>query len=119
MKKIIILFLLFVSSATYAHQVNVSYVSTFEVSETPKSEQKAEFSPVPEKSFLGKMAPFWITFVIAAIGVYSIYGIGAGIVAVGVTYFVTKGNKKAFRRSIWGCLAGMAVGAVLRFVIFI
>ncbi len=116
MEKLIILFLLFISSATYAHQVSTTYVSASVSQNT--TIQNAELSPIPENNLLSKMAPFWITFAIAAIGVYSIYGFGAGIVAVGVTYFVTKGNKKAFFRAIWGCLAGMAVGAVLRFVIF-
>ncbi len=61
-----------------------------------------------------KWGVFWINFVIAAIGVYSIYGFAAGIVAVAITYFVTNGNKKAFKMAIWGCLAGCVIGGLLR-----
>lgn len=57
---------------------------------------------------------FWINFVIAAIGTYSIYGIGAGIVAVGVTYFVVNGNKIAMKKAIWGCVLGMFLGGLIR-----
>ena len=56
---------------------------------------------------------FWITLAIAAIGVYSIYGFAAGIVAVAITYFVTNGNKKAFKLAILGCIVGMALGALI------
>lgn len=59
-----------------------------------------------------KWGAFWIAFIIAAIGVYSIYGFAAGIVVVGITYFATNGNKKAFKKAIWGCLAGCVLGAL-------
>ncbi|MBN2662897.1 MAG: hypothetical protein JXR68_04545 [Bacteroidales bacterium] len=59
-----------------------------------------------------KWGAFWIAFIIAAIGVYSIYGFAAGIVVVGITYFATNGNKKAFKKAIWGCLSGLVLGAL-------
>lgn len=57
---------------------------------------------------------FWINFVIAAIGTYSIYGIGAGIVSVGITYFIVNGDKIAMKKAIWGCVLGMLTGGLIR-----
>ncbi len=61
----------------------------------------------------GKWTAFWITFIISAIGVYSLYGFAAGIIAVAVTYFVTNGNKRAFKMAILGCIAGCIVGGLI------
>jgi len=71
------------------------------------------FAPLLEIAQGDKWWAFWITFVIAAIGVYSIYGFSAGIIAVAITYFATNGNKKVFRKAIWGCVAGCVVGALI------
>jgi len=62
---------------------------------------------------------FWINFTIAAIGTYSIYGIGAGIVAVGITYFVVNGDKKAMKKAILGCVLGMLAGGLVRLLTLI
>ncbi len=117
MKTFIFVALLFIATVAYSHQVNNAYVvSSLSISNSVQKNQNNS-KPIIAKKHSGKMTPFWIAFVVGAIGVYSIYGFAAGIIAVAVTYFATNGNKKAFVMSIWGCLAGMALGALIRFVI--
>ena len=73
-------------------------------------------SPIVPFSFLqteSEWIAFWLTLIVAAIGVYSIYGFAAGIIAVAITYFVTNGNKKAFKLSILGCIIGAVLGILI------
>lgn len=61
-------------------------------------------------------AVFLINFFIAAIGAYLIYAIVAGIVAVGLTYLFTNGNRKALWLSLIACFLGIAIGLTIRLV---
>lgn len=63
---------------------------------------------------------FWINLIIAAIGVYSIFGFAAGIISAGISYFIVNGDKKGFRMAVWGAIIGAIIGLSIRlFILFI
>jgi len=64
----------------------------------------------------GKLSSFWFTFVFAAVGTYTIYGAGAGVVAFGIVYLTSKGDKIESRKSIFGLITGTLVGAGIRLI---
>lgn len=57
---------------------------------------------------------FLVNFAIGAIGAYKIYGIVAGLVSAGITYFIYNGEKKAFVMGLIGGILGIAVGLAIR-----
>lgn len=64
----------------------------------------------------GRIPTFAFVGVISAVGTYTLYGAGAGIVTAGLVYICTNGNRHHTRMAIWGCLAGMAVGGVAKWI---
>ncbi|MBN2890760.1 MAG: hypothetical protein JXL97_02745 [Bacteroidales bacterium] len=115
MKTFILLLTLLISTTIIQASTAESkqYLSTQET-KTILNEKTSNIVPFSLFKNNSEQAAFWITLIIAAIGMFSIYGFAAGIIAVAVTYFATNGNKKAFKMSIWGCIIGMVLGALIR-----
>lgn len=61
---------------------------------------------------------FWFVFVVSAIGTYTLWGIPAGLIAVTIVYFSAKGNKKEFRRALFGWILGTILGGTLKYFIY-
>lgn len=64
----------------------------------------------------GRIPTFAFVGTISAIGTYTLYGAGAGIVTCGLVYICTNGNRRHTRQAIWGCVAGMAVGGFVKWL---
>ncbi|MBQ2098943.1 MAG: hypothetical protein II480_12245 [Bacteroidales bacterium] len=64
----------------------------------------------------GRIPTFPFVAVISAIGTYTLYGAGAGIVTVGIIYIATNGNRRHLKHAIWGCVTGMVVGGVAKWL---
>lgn len=116
MKKILLLLIFIISvsvifAANDNRKAQIQQKSRIQTNEVVYS--NAVVSPFENYAQGDKWGVFWINLLIAAIGVFSIYGFAAGIVAVAITYFATKGNKKAFKKAIWGCIVGCIIGGLL------
>jgi len=64
----------------------------------------------------GRMPTFLFVCTISAIGTYTLYGAGAGPVTAAIIYIATDGDKKHTRQAIWGCITGMVVGGVVKWL---
>lgn len=64
----------------------------------------------------GRIPTFAFVGTISAIGTYTLYGAGAGIVTCGLIYICTNGNRRHTKHAIWGCVAGMAVGGFVKWL---
>lgn len=64
----------------------------------------------------GRFPTFAFVAAISAIGTYTLYGAGAGIVTAGIIYISTDGNRKHTRQAIWGCITGMVVGGLAKWI---
>lgn len=64
----------------------------------------------------GRIPTFPFVAVISAVGTYTLYGAGAGIVTVGIIYIATNGNRRHFKHAVWGCVTGMVVGGVAKWL---
>jgi len=53
---------------------------------------------------------FLWSFVLSAIGAFTIYGLGLGPLSVLIVYFASKKSKKEVRKSVWGWIVGTVVG---------
>jgi hypothetical protein len=81
----------------------------------PETVQKTfSDNPVPKhkKQFLspGNIPSFWWSFILSAIGAYTIYAIGIGPISVLVVYFASKKNKIEVRKATWGWITGTLLG---------
>jgi len=65
----------------------------------------------------GKIPSFWWSFVISAIGAYTLYGLAVGPISVLVVFFASKRNKTEVNKSLWGWIAGTLVGIGLFIVL--
>ena len=64
----------------------------------------------------GRMPTFLFVFTISAVGTYTLYGAGAGPVTAAIIYIATDGNRKHTRQAIWGCISGMVVGGMVKWL---
>ncbi len=64
-----------------------------------------------------KIPAFWFPFITGMVGTYFIYTAGAGPIAFGIVYLVKKGEKKATRRALIGCITGMIIGGTLKYIV--
>jgi len=71
---------------------------------------------VKDIKLISKLPSFWFPFIFGLIGTYFIYTAGLGLVAFGIVFFVKKGDKKEAKKAILGCLLGMLMGGMLKFV---
>ena len=125
MKKIIfILILSYFSLNIFASDFNVENLRT----NTPKATSLTEDNEIlplnqnsPRDSVNtiapGRIPSFWFAFVISTIGTYTLYGIGAGPIAVVIVYLTSSGSKKETWRAFWGCLAGFIVGGSIKLAV--
>ena len=130
MKKIIFIFLLFyLCSNIFAGNTNKTYYTVEDNLNIIKSIETNFELPVFHKStpkffpfnkFSTKKFPtFWIVFIISAIGAFTLYGLAAGLIAVTIVYFVTKGNKTETKKAFWGFLIGLVVGLGIKLLTFL
>lgn len=89
------------------------------ISDTPRSPPEYRpvktffsklFKPVKEALLPGSFPSFLWSFLISAVGAYTIYGLALGPLSVLVIYFLAKGNKKEVMKSVWGWITGTVVG---------
>ena len=66
-----------------------------------------------------KFPTFWVVFIISAIGAFTLYGLAAGLIALTIVYFATKGNKKETKKAFWGFLVGLVVGLGIKLLTFL
>ena len=114
----ITVFLFFVQLSVFASEphsaAKESLIKSKSQIELTKISQNIESPKDTNKNYWGV---FWINFVIAAVGIYFIYGFAAGIVSAGISYFVVDGDKRGFKMAIFGALAGLLVGLTLRLMV--
>jgi len=89
-------------------EVNQSYRVDYNHLSIPQNLQK---TCVP-----GRIPTFAFVFTISAIGTYTLYGAGAGPVTAAIIYIATDGNRKHTRQAIWGCVTGMVVGGLVKWL---
>ena len=94
----------------YGAQMGASRVHKVDYSQTLKP-VKFEKTCVP-----GRIPTFPFVAVISAVGTYTLYGAGAGPVTAAIIYIATDGNRKHTRQAIWGCVTGMVVGGVAKWL---
>jgi hypothetical protein len=58
----------------------------------------------------GKFPSFLWSFILSAVGAYTIYGLVLGPISVLVVYLLAKKQKKEVMKSVWGWITGTAVG---------
>ncbi len=127
MKHLILLFsfLLFASSLSAADKF-IDKEGNLPASqiEQPTSQQVSSPTPTPpegdKKNAPGKMSSFWFTFLMAAVGTALLWGAFLGPLAVLIVYFSSGKLKVEVKKSLWGWLAGLAIGVlvlILRFVV--
>lgn len=67
-------------------------------------------SALSEPKVPAKIPSFWWSFVLSAIGAYTLYGLAVGPISVIVVYFASERNKREVRLSLWGWLLGTVFG---------
>lgn len=70
-----------------------------------------------DKKVLFLFPIFLIVFFISFIGGYTIYLAGLGLIAFGIVFFITKGDKKKSRRALWGFLSGTILGILTKLLV--
>ncbi len=65
----------------------------------------------------GRISSFWWSFVLSAIGAYTLYGLAVGPISVLIVFWASKRNKSEVRKSLWGWILGTIFGISL-FVLF-
>lgn len=67
-------------------------------------------------SMPGRMPTFLFTSLISAVGTYTLYGAGAGPIAVAIVYACKHGDRREVKLAIYGCLTGAAVGGFIKWL---
>lgn len=114
MKYIFIILVSFFSLISINTYASLRYGTTLEVEKENTFQSGNKDLPLIKQKSTNNWTVFLINFFIGAIGAFTIYGIAAGAVSAGATYFITNGNKQAFKIAIWGSLLGIAVGLLVR-----
>ncbi len=70
----------------------------------------------PQSSMPGRMPTFLFTSMISAVGTYTLYGAGAGPIAVAIVYACKHGDRREVKLAIYGCLTGAAVGGFVKWL---
>lgn len=78
-----------------------------------KSEIKTSPKNIEKTMSPGGIPSFLWSFVLSAIGGFTIYGLGLGPLSVLIVYFASGKNKKEVKKSIWGWITGTLVGVGL------
>ncbi len=114
MKKYIVIFVLLFSFTTSFASFTQTKIK--KVSYTQSANIQQNIPAIPEQNLKqgDRWGVFLVNFAIGSIGAYTIYGIVAGIVSAGLTYFIYNGEKKAFVMGLLGGILGIAVGLAIR-----
>ena len=64
----------------------------------------------------GRMPTFLFTALVSAVGTYTLYGAGAGPIAVAIVYACKHGDRHEVKLAIFGCLTGAAVGGLAKWL---
>ncbi|MBR4440310.1 MAG: hypothetical protein IKS00_02050 [Bacteroidales bacterium] len=64
----------------------------------------------------GRMPTFLFTALVSAAGTYTLYGAGAGPIAVAIVYACKHGDRREVKLAIFGCLTGAAVGGLAKWL---
>ena len=64
----------------------------------------------------GRMPTFLFTALVSAAGTYTLYGAGAGPIAVAIVYACKHGDRHEVKLAIFGCLTGAAVGGLAKWL---
>lgn len=121
MKKLIFILLIIIPTFAFSNLAesskNYSEIEKKSGQEITIEQTIQPYNPLSFLETQSEWNAFWITLLIAAIGAYTIYGIAAGLVAAALVYFITNGNKKAFKLSILAWFIGIALGLGIWFAI--
>ena len=98
--------------------LHIQYDATVEISRSYRVDYNELAIPKDFKKTCvpGKMPTFLFVFSISAVGTYTLYGAGAGPVTAAIIYIATDGNRKHTRQAIWGCVTGMVVGGMVKWL---
>ena len=98
--------------------LHLNYGAQIETSRAYKVNYSKILKPVKlDKTCVpGRIPTFPFVAVISAVGTYTLYGAGAGPVTAAIIYIATDGNRKHTRQAIWGCITGMVVGGVAKWL---
>ena len=70
----------------------------------------------PQSAMPGRMPTFVFTALVSAVGTYTLYGAGAGPIAVAIVYACKHGDRREVKLAIYGCLTGAAVGGLAKWL---
>jgi len=66
----------------------------------------------------GKLSSFWFSFVLSSIGTYSLYGVVAGPISVGIVYFSSQKDNAEVKKAFWGCITGTIISAGIKYAVY-
>ena len=100
------------------NNLHINYEAKFEARQSYTVDYSQLLKPIDLKKTCvpGRIPTFPFVAVISAIGTYTLYGAGAGPVTAAIIYIATDGNRKHTRQAIWGCVTGMVVGGVVKWL---
>ncbi|MBO7441238.1 MAG: hypothetical protein J6U21_16320 [Bacteroidales bacterium] len=98
--------------------LHIDYEAKFEATQSYTVDYNQILKPIDLKKTCvpGRIPTFPFVAVISAIGTYTLYGAGAGPVTAAIIYIATDGNRKHTRQAIWGCVTGMVIGGVVKWL---
>ena len=114
MKKYIVIFALLFSFSTSFASFTQRTVEKSSKAQITNYQHNTTTLPNQNLKQSDRWGIFLVNFAIGAIGAYTIYGIVAGLVSAGLTYFIYNGEKKAFVMGLIGGILGIAVGLAIR-----
>lgn len=116
MKKVLsLILLLFCFSASYADGEDPDIFSDEGIAEKFEIADSIAIA-YPESGMPGRMPTFLFTSIISAVGTYTLYGAGAGPIAVAIVYACKHGDRREVKLAIFGCLTGAAVGGLIKWL---
>ena len=112
MKKLLLILLMFFSSAA----ARADGDDPFDVFSDEGINQKFSAADSIASSMPGRMPTFLFTSLVSAVGTYTLYGAGAGPIAVAIVYACKHGDRREVKLAIYGCLTGAAVGGFIKWL---
>ncbi|MBO4372490.1 MAG: hypothetical protein J5826_06115 [Bacteroidales bacterium] len=116
MKKLLSLILLIFSfTASYADGEDPDLFSDAGIAEKFATADSIAIS-YTDSAMPGRMPTLLFTSIVSAIGTYTLYGAGAGPIAVAIVYACKHGDRREVKLAIFGCLTGAAVGGLIKWL---
>ncbi|MBR6177218.1 MAG: hypothetical protein IKQ70_04955 [Bacteroidales bacterium] len=117
MKKLLsLIFFLFCFSASYADGGDPDLFSDAGIAEKFATADSIAISNFTDSAMPGRMPTFLFTSIVSAVGTYTLYGAGAGPIAVAIVYACKHGDRREVKLAIFGCLTGAAVGGLIKWL---